>query len=200
MIWFILLAILLVILIALSIALPLYFKNMSKEQFDLLCTRKIKRVGRKNKLNFITNLKLLNYNREKINVDHVIFGKKYIYLISDFMLKGFISGDDGDNSWVYYDKIAKSNKYLRNLNKFSKQNISDFASILGVGTDLFVTISLVPNNCDFKIKNLNKEGALVVHSYSLKRKIKMFEKQQIGSLDEKQIYEKYESIRNQNRE
>ena len=100
---------------------------MTFETFKSLCEKKVVRIARRNKFHIIKDLNIQTYRRETLGVNHVIFGKKYIYLITDFMLKGFVSGEVNDNSWVYYDKIQKKNRYLDNLSKISDKNIQDFA-------------------------------------------------------------------------
>ena len=197
---FIALAIILVLFIVAFIVFLLMLRKMSFETFKSLCSKKVTRIARRNKLLAITNLHIRNYQREELGVHHVIFGKKYIYVIRDFMLKGFVSGDVNDNSWVYFDKIEKKNKYLDNLSKISDKNIQDFAGILGINADPIISICLVPNECDFTVKQLEYNKKMVVHYSSLNRKIKELERQNIGSLNEKQIYEQYQTIRTKNEE
>lgn len=197
---FIALAVILFLFIVAFILFLLFLRKMSKETFKMYCQRKVKRIARRNNLLAIENLNILNYEREKIGVDHVIFGKKYIYVITDFMLKGFVSGEVNDNSWVYFNKIEKKNHYLENLSYVSDKNILEFAGILGINADPIVSICLVPNECDFTVKQLEYNKKMVVHYSSLSRKIKELESQNIGTLNEKQIYEQYQSIKSKNEE
>ena len=116
------------------------------------------------------------------------------------MLKGFVSGEVNDNSWVYFNKITKKSVYLENLSYVSDKNIQEFAGILGINADPIVSICLVPNECDFTVKQLEYNKKMVVHYSSLNRKIKELESQNIGTLNEKQIYEQYQSIKAKNEE
>ena len=197
---FIALAIILVLFIVAFILFLIVLRKMTPETFKSYCRKKVKRIARRNKYLAIENLNILNYEREKIGVDHVIFGKKYIYVITDFMLKGFVSGEVNDNSWVYFNKIKKKNEYLDNLSYVSDKNIREFAGILGINADPIVSICLVPNECDFTVKQLEYNKKMVVHYSSLNRKIKELESQDIGTLNEKQIYEQYQSIKAKNEE
>lgn len=173
---------------------------MTTETFISLSKKKIIRISKRNNFLSITDLNICNYDCEKLNVNHVIFGNKYIYLVSDFLLKGFVSGEANDNSWVYYDNIKKKSHYLSNLNMISNKNIQDFAGILGISPDLIVSICLVPNECDFKINNEKSERKIIVHYSSLNRKIRQFEKQDIGAFDKEQIYEQFKLIERRNNE
>lgn len=197
---FIALAIVLFLFIVVFVAFFIFLRKMSFETFEKLCEKKVKRIAKRNKLLVIEQLHLLNYKREKLGIHHVIFGKKYIYLITDFLLKGFVSGEVNDNSWVYFNTVTKKNHYLSNLNKISEQNIQEFAGILGIKADPIVSICLVPNECDFNIENISSNQKMVVRYSSLSKKIKEFEKQSIGSLNEEQIYEQFRTIESKNNE
>ena len=196
---FIALAIILVLFIVAFILFLIVLRKMDFATFNKLIQKKVRRFARRNKLLAIDDLNILNYQREKVGINHVIFGKKYIYVITDFLLKGFIRGETNDNSWVYYDKIKKNTSYLSNLNKISEQNIQEFSGILGINTDPIVSICVVPNECDFSIEHLENEKKMVVHYSSLNRKIKEMENQNIGSLNEEQIYEQFNTIKERNK-
>ena len=196
---FIALAIILVLFIVAFIVFLVALRKMGFDTFNKLIQNKVKRFARRNNLLAIEDLNILNYQRNKVGINHVIFGKKYIYVITDFLLKGFIRGESNDNSWVYYDKIKKNTSYLSNLSKISEQNIREFAGILGINTDPIVSICVVPNECDFSIDHLDNEKKMVVHFSSLNRKIKKMEQQNIGSLNEEQIYEQFRTIKERNK-
>ena len=197
---FAIIAIFLVLFITAFILFLVFLKKMTKETFAKLCKRKVKRIAKRHKLNSIEDLHLLNYSREKLAVDHVIFGKKYIYLITDYLLKGFVTGNANDNSWVYENTASKKSQYLPNLNFISDKNIKEFSEILGISTDLFISISLIPNECDFKIESLKEDRKYITHYSSLNRRIKILEKKEVGSLNEEQVYEQYRTIKSKNEE
>ena len=116
------------------------------------------------------------------------------------MLKGFVSGDEKDNSWIYYDHINKKHNYLSNLHAFSDKNMRDFAGILQISPDSIVSICLVPNEVDFKIENSKNERVLIVHYSSLNRVIKRLENKKIGEFDKEQIDEKFKLLNSKNGE
>jgi transcription initiation factor IIF auxiliary subunit len=173
---------------------------MTPELFQNLCRKKAERIAKRNELYVITNLNVSNFDREKINAHQVIFGKKYIYLLSNFMLKGFVSGDEKDNSWVYFDNVKRKNNYLTNLHALSNKNIQDFEGISQISADSIVSICVVPNEVDFKIEHVKNENTLIVHYSSLNRVIKRLESKQIGEFDKEQIVEKFKLINSKNGE
>lgn len=196
---FIALAIVLVLFVVAFVLFLVVLRKMTPETFQKLCEKKVRRFAKHHKLLAIEKLNILNYSRKRIDINHVVFGRKYIYIITDLMLKGFVKGEVNDNSWVYFNKIEKKPEYIDNLGMDSDKNIQEFAGILGINDDPIVAITLVPNECDFSIKQLGNDRKLVVHYSSLARKIKECEKRPIGSLNKDQIYEQYNAIKERNR-
>ena len=78
------------------------------------------------------------------------------------------------------------------------QNIQEFAGILGINSDPIIAICVVPNECDFSVKDLENDKVVIVNYSSLNKKIKEFEKRNIGTLNEKQIYVQYSTIKERN--
>ena len=173
---------------------------MTAETFNKLCSKKVSRIAKRNQFLVVANLNISNYSREKLGINHVIFGSKYIYLVTDYMLKGFVSGEANDNSWVYYNTQKRKNQYVSNLNMISSKNIREFAGILGIKEDFIISISLIPNDCDFKINGLKQDHMLLVHFSSLNRCIKKLEQDNIDSLDKNQTYEQFKTIEKRNEE
>ena len=197
---FIALAIILVIFIIGFICFFTYLRKMTNEAYIRHCTKKVGRIAKRKHCYSILNLNLLNHDREKLSANHVIFGKKYIYLISDFMLKGFVSGEVNDNSWVYFNNITKQTHYLDNLDSLLSKNTHDFAGILGISADPIISICLVPNECDLTINGLENKNRFIVHYNGLNRIINTLERKQIGSFKQEQIFEQYQTIKKRNEE
>ena len=90
--------------------------------------------------------------------------------------------------------------YLNNIFDILDKNSNDFAGILGISTNPFTSICVVPNECDFDIKESEKNGKLIVRFSSLKHLINTYEKEKIGCLNKYQLREQYESIEIRNRQ
>lgn len=195
---FILLAVLLSLFIILFLTITIFVRKMNAKQYNKFCERKIQRIARRYDFLNVTNLNIANFNSERIKVDQIIFGKKYIYLITDLFIKGFVNGEVSDNSWMYFSSIERKHHYLNNLNEILSQNIAEFVNIFGIKNDPIIPICLIPNECEFKIKNLNNDKKLIVNYCKFTRTIRRLEKENIGSLEPKQIYEHYKTIKNKN--
>ena len=198
MICFYFLVLLLILVVMFAIIFAIFLSKISPEKYSKFCAKKVRNLARKKSLLYLDDVNLVNFDKEHIYVDQIIFGKKYIYLVTDIKLNGFVSGDACDNSWIYYNRKEKKHKYIANLNELAKDNIKEVSTLLGVDSAPFVSICLISNNCDFKIKNQNRNESHIVHFLSLKRKIRHLEKSKINSLDEEQIYEEYKRVKETN--
>ena len=197
---FAILLVVLIVFLSAFIAFLLIVTKMSNETFQKFCSKKVERIAKRNNSLYLNEVSISNFDSEKLGINHVIFGKKYIYLISDLLLRGFVSGDIKDNSWIYFNNVNRKYNYLTNLYRYSEKNIKDFAGILQISPDPIVFICLVPNECDFKIEGENSENKFITHFSSLRRLIRKMEKKQIGTLDKQQIYEQFEQLKKQNEE
>ena len=197
---FVILLIVLILFVTLFVTFLVMLRRMDFEIFRNLCSKKVKRISKRRKLSCLTDLNLSNFDSEKLSVNQVIFGKKYIYIISNFLLKGFISGEEKDNSWVYFNNITKQTHYLDNLYALSDKNMQDFAGILQISPDPIVSICLVPNECDFKIGGTKNNKNIIVHYSSLTKAIRRLEKNDIGELDQNEIEEEFKLIKAKNEE
>ena len=55
---------------------------MNSEKFNELVEKKITNISKKKGFLLLTNLEIYNFDSERIPLNHVVFGKKYIYLIN----------------------------------------------------------------------------------------------------------------------
>ena len=196
-------AILLITLILFLTAFVVFFVRVRKMDFNTfrsLCGKKISRIAKRKNLLFLDDVNIANYDGEQLFVNHIIFGKKYIYLISDFLLKGFVEGDEKNNSWLYFDNNKRKHLYLDNLDMIADKNMRDFAGILQISPDPIVNICLVPNECDFRISDSSKANKTITHYSALNRVINSFESKDIGSLNPDQITDEFKLIKSKNEE
>lgn len=196
--WFIFLLILLVSAIAFFIAYPIIRIKIMPEKFNLFCERKIKKISKRNKLHFINNPRFENYGVKTDGIDQIIFGKKFVYIISDFCLIGEIKGSLDDASWRYKEYNEKTYKYVDNLINASNKNIEEFAGIMSINAEIIVSICVIPNECDLQVSGVNSSRANVVHLASVSRLIKSFEDKNIGDLNNEQLEQCYKALKERN--
>ena len=198
MIEFICLLILLCLAIIFFITYPIFKRRLLSRNFNNFCNKKIAYISKRNKFKFLNNLNLENFNSEKLGIDNIILGNKYIYIISNYYYDGVVKGELEDNSWNYFKKSSLNSVYVDNLYKKAKQIVDEFTSLIHVNQGLIIQISLISNECDFQVKNTNSQSSFVIHYSYLKRLIKKLESRNIASIGNENINACYEEIKKQN--
>lgn len=97
----------------------------------------------------INRLKIILGNNESLHIDHIIFADKYIYVISDFIFKGSLTGNPVDPKWILKDKkdnevvidspLLESKKILQKLSLRTSLDHSTFIGITLVGKETKIT-------------------------------------------------------------
>lgn len=197
---FILLLILLILSIVFFVGFPIVKRKLIPEKFKSFCERKIKHIASKNNYLYLSNLNLTNLDLKKIDINHILFGEKFIYIFKEMPLVGEISGVVDDNSWIYSSSVEKTTKYIDNISHVLNENIQDFAGIININPQLIVSICVVPNECDLLIKDINKANLIVTHYSSLKGLINKIESISIAPIDKEKLIQDFELINEKNNE
>lgn len=200
MIGLIILSILLIVIVIILVCYILFVKGLTQEKFIQICNKKIERISDKKSLSFLNNLHLSNFAEEKIKIHSVIYGKKFIYLLHNYSLIGSVEGNKNDNSWIFYNRKTKCQEYIENLIDVGNKNIEEIAGILGINAEFLVSIAVVPNECDFKIKEVQNKQNFVENYSKLSSIINEFESKGIGSFKPEQIDEKFTLLKKKNEE
>lgn len=191
---FIILIVLLIIAVIFFVAYPFIRIKIISENYNYFCNKKIKKIAIKNDVNFLTNLKLENYNKEKLGIDSIIFGKKYIYIISNFYYDGEIKGDIKNNSWMFIKRGEKTAHYIDNLTDNLSEKTRGFCEKINANPELIVSIGLLNNECYFNIEEPNSPNTFIVRYSSLKKLISQLEEREIKSLDENLLEKEYQKL------
>lgn len=192
----------LVFLLALAIIFfvtyPKIKRNILPSKFNDYCSKKISKIAKKNNYLLIEKFNEQNFTQKDFKINHVLFGKKYIYLISDYCLIGSIEGEGSNQSWIFRNREDKSSSYIDNLNYASDENIRDFAGIFNAKSEIFIKINIVPNECNLFINSINKENSYVVQFSNLKSLISKIEGKNVSNLDEEELHKHFEIISSKN--
>lgn len=124
---------------------------------------------------------------ERILVDHIIGGEKYVYVILDRYFEGTISGSHNDIYWVYYMESLFGNKKKKEIaNPIAQiKSLMEFISLQSIiPQDLLVGIVLVNDDC-FISGFENKDANIKLTPVSkLEKLINTYEKQDIDPLEQ----------------
>lgn len=168
--------ILLIVLILGLIFYPIIKRQYMYRNFRLVYYKKIYSIAEKNDYFLINNLVLKNNNIDLCQIDHILFAKKYIYVIKDRFYRGAISGEKDDSIWLYTNREGKKseihNPLMNNLKRIEK-----LSAITQMDNELFISIVVVNNDCIIKNpKMLNSKKSYIVSCRNLPKLISSIEK------------------------
>ena len=118
--------------------------------------------------------------------DHVVFGSKYIYLVTDKYWRMGVYGKPKDQSWIFF-KDEKKRMYIDNpleKNELRKEKLS---LVTGIDKSLFVVIVVVNNDCVVDEDVLLNEQNIITKEKNLIKRIESFENQNIASINDDQL-------------
>lgn len=188
---------LLIFAVIFFLSFPFIKRIVLRNKFVKYSGGKVSRISKTRKLNVVNNIKLANLN-DDVEINHIIFGKKFIYLISDLYLDGIVSGDNISKSWIYLNKFVKEVKYIPNLVNDGLEKIKTFSSLAGIDKSILIHIYLLGNECDLRIESNNKENSYVIASRKLNLLLNKFERENVKELNEEQLNVVIEDILEKN--
>lgn len=186
---FITLAVLLVLVVLYIIFHKRIFDSYISKNFIKYYGRKAYKIARDNDYYLINQISLENHDNTFVNIDHLIFGNKYLYVISDHYFKGSIRAKEVDNSWIFKpsDKEGK-NRYIDNLIRRSNNLIKELANVTSLDEGLFIPIVVVNQDCQIEEYEHTGKNAFFVRINQLEKLITTIENRDVAPLEERQVF------------
>lgn len=130
---------------------------------------------------YLVNNFIINIDRDNsINIDHVLFGDKFIYVIVDHYYDGDLMGSGADQDLILFSKKGDKS-YVENPYYTYGKLLSRFSTATGISTDLMIGVQIVNNSCRMKIETNSKQFYMVKRK-RFKKLIKMVESRDVGNL------------------
>lgn len=166
---------------------PIAKKHYMYRNFRYVYYKKIRAIADKNDFLLLNEIVVKDKEKPLCNIDHILFGKKYIYVIKDRYYRGAINGKREDNSWIFInskdERIDISNPMKRN-----KTRIEMLSATTSISQDLFVSIVLVNNDCFIsEADSLKAKRSFVIPYKKLNSLINELEKRNIKNIDQKTL-------------
>ena len=185
---FIVLAVLLVLVVLFIIFFPKILKARYKKGVVPIFGKKIYRYALHNDLYLINQLELKGNDDQLIKIDHLLFGNKYIYIISDFYLPGSIEAKERDQSFIYTTAGKEPKKYyIDNLLIKNGDLTRKVATNLGLHAHLFIPIALLNNDCDLGDFNPTIQNNYITHLKDITKLIDSLESRNVAPLNDEQL-------------
>lgn len=185
---FISLGVLLVLTVLLLILYPKLHKNKFKKNFVSIYGKKVYRYALHNDLYLINQLELRGNDDQRLKVDHLLFGTKYIYLIKDYYLPGVIEAKEKDHSFIYKSSEKNSKKvYIDNPLIENKRLLKKVALNVGLNESLFISIVLLNDDAELDNFVSTSKDNFIVHLSSFNRLINQLESRKVAPLNDNQL-------------
>ena len=193
------LILLLILAIIFFVTYPIFKSKIVTKKYSCFCGKKVKSIADKNGYKFLTDLNLVSFNNEELGIDHILFGKKYIYILTNYQFNGDIKGTTDNNSWILQKRHNKGCEYIDNISMQLSEKTRGFSSKISANPELIMPIAIVNNECEIKVDGINDNNTFVIHYSSLKKLIKKLELRDITDLDIDEVENQYEFLKNENR-
>lgn len=198
MFWFIFLIILFVLALAFFLVYPKVRRNYLEKNFNAVCARKASKISKKRNFYYLENVNILDFQYKKFDIDQILFGRKYIYVISNSLLLGEVNGNMNDHSWTFKKYGNKDKIYIDNIIEAADDKISKFTSLIGIKKEFVISICVIPNECDFLVNKVNKDNSVIIRSKSFYKMIDKIESRNIDPFNKGQLKDYYEMVKARN--
>ena len=188
------------VVLVLFMAICLYFPishAYNRKHFQIHYYKRVYKVALENDY-FLINQFLFKIDSSKLaNVDHILFGNKYIYVISSKYYQGDLIGKYHDKSLIFISHRGKK-CYTDNPYNQVKNLASKLSSSTGIDASLMIGIILVNDDCKVAVQSDSKQF------YIIQRKrfaslIKAIESRPVGEINQAQLQKAVQSIAKQNK-
>lgn len=179
------LSIILIGVIGYFLIYPLIRKKYMYMNFKYAYYKKIHNIAEINDYILLNGINLRNSDGIIVSkIDHILLGKKYIYIIKDRYYRGAISGLKDDSIWLFFDE-KNQRKEISNPMMKNEERIKILSAITKIDSNLCVSIVLINSDCIIKNpEDLNNNNSFIVSSKGLKKLIKTLEKRKVDDIDQ----------------
>ena len=185
------------VLVVLFILLFPVRRAIIKKKFKEHYYRQIFKIAQNNDYYLINNFTFRVDDSSNIVIDHILFGEKYVYLISDFYFDGDIAGKAFDKSLVLLSNKG-SKYYVDNPILKSQFLLSRLNMVTNLDPGIMVGIALVNDGCKSEIVSDSKQFYIISRN-KLGSLIKAIESRKVGNLNAKSLEKLVQSINKMNK-
>ena len=128
-----------------------------------------------------------------IKIEHILFGNKYIYVISSKCYYGYLYANADDGKWLLYrkDKLI----HLDNPLKINEKRVRILANLLDDNMDNFVNVVFLSRPVVVSKMVVSKPGELILLEKDFTKRIERYEKKcLLNSFSSKSIEEATQKI------
>lgn len=190
--------IVLLILFALFLVIFIPIRRKQKQKnFKYFYYKKIYKIAMDRDYYLINDFLFRIDNSYVARIDHILFGDKYIYIITDSYFNGDIVGKEDDPSIV---RIEKSGKKIYDNNPLLaiKKLVNKLSLVTGIDESLMIGICLINSDSRCGIATSGKQY-YIIQEDKLKQLVKAIESRDINPINAEQLASAVKAISKLNR-
>ena len=178
-----------------------------KKNFKYECYKTVRKIALYSDYYLLNNFIFKTEGSKTAQIDHLLVGDKYFYVITSLYFDGNLSGKEYDQS-LFLTTKENGKKYTDNPLFVTKSLINAFSYKTNIPPSFFIGIVLVNDSCQVNLIHEKRNGSeipqdekiyFVVNNSKLKHLIKKIESRNIESINAKQLANIIPSIDKMNR-
>ncbi len=179
----------LLLLVLFFVIFPFARYHYIKKHFIEECGRRIYHLANRYDYYLINRLLLKTMDGTKIDIDHLLCGNKYIYVVHDEFIKGELYARLNDKSWIKTTKVKKEirKEKIENMLLVNKRRITTFSQTTNLSLSLIVNIVIINDDCKLSGYEQEAKNVYLVNISSFKKLIKKLEKDNVKNIKENQL-------------
>lgn len=174
--------------------LPLVKKYVFHHRFRNYMGKKVFQLAQDFDYCLLQNVTIEIGKNQAIRFDHILFGNKYIYCITDKLWEGAVLGSARDATWIYYYPKSDKKQSIKNPIRVNQMRLEKLSLRTGIDANLMINIVVVNDDCLFSCVGLRSDSSFIVSSSKFSRLIHELESRDLPPFEEKAIEKVVEEI------
>ncbi len=175
-----------VIVVALLVVLAVFlYKRSKKNKYKEFCYKTVRKIADYQDYYLINEFEFNVDDNHYGMIDHVLFGDKYIYLITSNYYHGSLTGNAQDKSLILVPKKDKK-QYVKNPFKMSEKLLTRLSMVTDLDPSLLIGIIATNDDINIDVENDSKQY-YIIQQNKLSALIKMIESRDIPTINEKSL-------------
>ena len=150
--------------------------------------RTINKVALYKDLYLINLLKLRIDSNQYITYDHVLFGNKYIYVISDAFFNGELRGNLHDAKFTLIERKNRKGREIDNPIHNNDYRLKKLALATGIDQEMLINVVVVNDECDLTHLK-NDDSTFIINRCDFYRLIDAIESREVRILNAEELAE-----------
>ena len=188
------------IIIGVVVFLLIYFplkRKKAKTNFKYFYYKYIYKIAM-DKDYYLINDFLFRIDKSHVaRIDHILFGDKYIYIITDSYFDGDIDGKEDDTSIIRVERNGKK-YYEDNPMLVSKKLVNKLSLVTGIDQSLLIGVCMINKDCSCGVVTTGK-SFYIVQCNRFKQLVKAIESRPIERINQEQLASAVKAIDKLNR-